>query len=47
MEYDDLPMAIRGLYSREEWAWLPDSEKVREFDQSTEPDYEEETGHAA
>lgn len=47
MEYDDLPMAIRTMYSRSEWAWLPDIEKYRAVDQTVEPDYEDESSHAA
>lgn len=46
MEYDQLPPAIQGLYSRKEWAWLPDDQKNAVLDQECEPDYEEELSDA-
>ena len=39
-EYANLPTPIQMRYTREQWLWLSDDEKVRLMANETEPDPE-------
>jgi hypothetical protein len=36
--YDRLPAPVKALYSREEWLWLPDQDKVTLVTRECEPE---------
>lgn len=39
-EYDRLPECIKGLYSEEQYLWLPDCDKKNLIQTETEPECE-------
>jgi len=39
--YDELPEAIKGMYSLKEYMWLSDRDKNNLVQSETEPDWEE------
>ena len=40
-DYDQLPLSIRSMFSREEFMWLPDDRKALITQTETEPEWEE------
>ena len=40
-DFDELPEAVRHLFSRHEFAWLPDASKAVLVQRETEPDWRE------
>ncbi len=41
-EYDELPVAVRCRYTREEYAWMPDAQKHSLIETDTMPDFDAE-----
>lgn len=39
--YDELPEALKGIYSRAEYLWLSDDRKATLVQRETEPDWRE------